>query len=41
MTERAYDYYGASGALDKVEAYLFDGTYILVLLSAGGREQID
>lgn len=30
MTERTYDYYGASGAIDKVEAYLFDGTYILI-----------
>lgn len=30
MTERIYDYYGASGVIDKVEAYLFDGTYILI-----------
>ena len=30
MTERTYDYYGASGVIDKVESYLFDGTYILV-----------
>ena len=30
MTEKAYDYYGASGVIDKVEAYLFDGTYILI-----------
>ena len=30
MTEKIYDYYGASGAIDKVEAYLFDGTYILI-----------
>ena len=30
MTERTYDYYGASGVIDKVEAYLFDGTYILI-----------
>lgn len=30
MIERTYDYYGASGVIDKVEAYLFDGTYILI-----------
>lgn len=30
MTDRTYDYYGASGVIDKVEAYLFDGTYILI-----------
>lgn len=30
MTERIYDYYGASGVIDKVESYLFDGTYILI-----------
>ncbi len=30
MTERTYDYYGASGVIDQVEAYLFDGTYILI-----------
>lgn len=30
MTERIYDYYGASGAIDKVDDYLFDGTYILI-----------
>jgi len=30
MTERIYDYYGASGVIDKVEEYLFDGTYILI-----------
>ena len=30
MTARTYDYYGASGVIDKVEAYLFDGTYILI-----------
>jgi type I restriction enzyme, S subunit len=30
MVERLYDYYGASGIIDKVENYLFDGTYILV-----------
>ncbi|MBI4597188.1 MAG: restriction endonuclease subunit S [Candidatus Omnitrophica bacterium] len=30
MTKKTYDYYGASGVIDKVEAYLFDGTYILI-----------
>ena len=30
MTEKTYDYYGASGVIDKVEAYHFDGTYILI-----------
>jgi type I restriction enzyme S subunit len=30
MSEKTYDYYGASGVIDKVEAYLFDGTYILL-----------
>ncbi len=30
MTEKTYDYYGASGVIDQVEAYLFDGTYILI-----------
>lgn len=30
MVEKAYDYYGASGVIDKVESYLFDGTYILI-----------
>jgi type I restriction enzyme S subunit len=30
MTERTYDYYGASGVIDKVDGYLFDGTYILI-----------
>ena len=30
MTERTYDYYGASGVIDKVESYHFDGTYILL-----------
>lgn len=30
MTEKTYDYYGASGVIDKVEDYLFDGTYILI-----------
>ncbi len=30
MIERTYDYYGASGVIDKVEAYHFDGTYILI-----------
>jgi len=30
MTERTYDYYGASGAIDKVDDYIFDETTILV-----------
>lgn len=30
MTDKMYDYYGASGVIDKVESYLFDGTYILI-----------
>jgi type I restriction enzyme S subunit len=30
MTEKIYDYYGASGVIDKVEDYHFDGTYILI-----------
>lgn len=30
MAEKIYDYYGASGIIDKVEDYLFDGEYILV-----------
>ncbi len=30
MTEKIYDYYGASGVIDKVDSYLFDGTYILI-----------
>lgn len=30
MTEKTYDYYGASGVIDKVEAYHFEGTYILI-----------
>lgn len=30
MTDKVYDYYGASGVIDKVEGYLFDGTYILI-----------
>jgi len=30
MTEKVFDYYGASGVIDKVESYLFDGTYILI-----------
>lgn len=30
MTEKTYDYYGASGIIDKVESYLFDGTFILI-----------
>ncbi len=25
-----YDYYGASGVIDKVDEYIFDGTYILI-----------
>lgn len=28
--ENIYDYYGASGVIDKVDRYLFDGYYILV-----------
>ncbi len=28
--ERKYDYYGASGIIDKVDRYLFDGTYLLI-----------
>jgi type I restriction enzyme S subunit len=28
--EKRYDYYGASGVIDKVNDYLFDGEYILV-----------
>jgi len=28
--DRIYDYYGASGIIDKVDSYLFDGKYILV-----------
>jgi type I restriction enzyme, S subunit len=30
MADKVYDYYGASGVIDKVESYLFDGTYILL-----------
>jgi type I restriction enzyme S subunit len=30
MVDRTYDYYGASGVIDQVEGYLFDGTYILL-----------
>lgn len=30
MTDRIYEYYGASGVIDKVDDYLFDGTYILI-----------
>lgn len=30
MENKKYDYYGASGIIDKVEDYLFDGTYILI-----------
>jgi type I restriction enzyme S subunit len=30
MLEKTYDYYGASGVIDKVEDYLFDGSYILI-----------
>lgn len=30
MTERIYNYYGASGIIDKVEDYIFDETTILV-----------
>ena len=30
MTEKTFDYYGASGVIDAVESYLFDGAYILV-----------
>jgi type I restriction enzyme S subunit len=30
MIDKVYDYYGASGVIDKVEGYLFDGTYILI-----------
>ena len=25
-----YDYYGASGIIDKVDRYLFDGDFILI-----------
>lgn len=30
MTDRIYDYYGASGVIDKVEDYIFEGRYILL-----------
>jgi type I restriction enzyme S subunit len=30
MTERLYDYYGASGAIDKVDDYIFDEDLILI-----------
>ena len=30
MTNKIYDYYGASGIIDKVEDYIFDGTYIVL-----------
>jgi type I restriction enzyme S subunit len=30
MVTREYDYYGASGVIDKVSKYIFDGRYILV-----------
>ena len=30
LINRVYDYYGASGIIDKVENYIFDGTYILL-----------
>lgn len=30
MTNREYDYYGASGVIDKVEGFLFDETLILI-----------
>ncbi|MBO3096819.1 restriction endonuclease subunit S [Gelidibacter pelagius] len=30
MEKRIYDYYGASGVIDKVEDFIFDGTYILI-----------
>lgn len=30
MSEKIYDYYGASGVIDQVESYLFDGTHILL-----------
>lgn len=30
MKNPSYDYYGASGVIDKVDDYLFDGTYILI-----------
>lgn len=30
MTNKTYDYYGASGVIDKVDDYLFDGSFILL-----------
>lgn len=27
---KIYDYYGATGAIDKVENYIFDGTFVLI-----------
>ncbi len=30
MERRVYDYYGASGVIDKVEKYIFEGEFILV-----------
>lgn len=27
--DKIYDYYGATGAIDKVDSYLFDGTFVL------------
>lgn len=30
MTSRLYDYYGASGVIDKVDGYLFDGELLLI-----------
>ena len=28
--EKIYDYYGATGVIDKVENYIFDGTFVLI-----------
>ena len=30
MTNKIYDYYGASGIIDRVDDYIFDGEYILI-----------
>ena len=30
MTERTYDYYGASGVIDKVEGFIFDDELLLI-----------
>ena len=30
MKNPIYDYYGASGVIDKVDYYIFDGTYLLI-----------